>query len=585
MARSVLAAAGMAALLAAACAPAALAANPTFSPNTSAGQQQAASEAAATAATADVWVASSVSVTSDSYMRLDPAGDGVPYFIQYASSTGYTLVGADGVALGEPHGYIDDIFTSEATGAPYFCVQEEEGLNKQALMDSSGQVVSDYAYDDFTSFGGRWVAAIALVNAQEGAEYDYTSSYGHLVIDHVDLYLDGSLSATLDRASYRSAVAVDDYLVVSSRDQGVCNVYGADGAVNQIPTSYWSADDEYYSADDGTLRFVNGAQVGTADCPLTYDDVTNPYLVGADGVSIYDIYGTQVAVMGFQVNELKPFVGDYAVVWGKDSAGELKYGVLDRDWNLVVPLEYDRIGADYSYAAFKQGYCYVEQGDKFGYLRADGSVAVPVEYSVSTQKFQGDLFCVVAGATGYQVVSAASGLLDAVYSDVYTACNGTYSPLLQAADANGLWGIVDWRGNTLVDFAFEYSFYTTPDEQGSLILVESGDNAYQILSVGNSISASYDDQVDDLMPAEGEMPAVADGEGEGTAPADAAAAGEASAPAEGEAAASDTSGPADAAAAGTAADAGEAAQGDSAGSAVSAAASLLGMAASALSGK
>ncbi len=585
MARSVLAAAGMAALLAAACTGTALAANPTFSPNSSAGQQAAASDAAASASAADVWVASSVEVSSDSYMDLDFANEDVPYFIQ-SSSAGYMLIGSDGAALGEAHGYIGEIFTSEMTSAPYFCVQDEEGLNKQAIMDASGQVVSDYAYADFSSSGEHWVCAIAVAVAQEGAEYDYTSGDSKLVIDHVDLFHDGTFVATLDRASYGSPVAVDDYLVVPDLDHKTCTVYSAgQGAVNQIPKGFWSADDEYYSADDGTLRFISGAQVGTADCALTYDDVTNPYLVGADGVSIYDIYGTQVVTLGFQVNELNAFMGDYAVVWGKDASGNLKYGVLDRDWNLVVALEYDRIGANYSNVAFEQGYCYVEQGDKFGFLRADGSVAVPVEYSVATQKFQGDLFCVIAGATGYQVVSAASGLLDAVYSDVYTAHNGSGSPLLQAADANGLWGLVDWRGSTLIDFAFEYSFYMTPDATGSLVLLNSGNNAYQILSIANSISVSYDDQIDDLMPAEGEMPAVADGQ-------DAAAAAEEPA-AEAEPAASGaaaTEAPAAEADFVTPAPAGDtdsadASQAGSASSAVSAAASLLGMAASALSGK
>ncbi len=578
MARSALVAAGMAALLAATCTATAFAANPTFSPSSSAGQQQAASESAAASASeeapagADVWVESSVSVTSDSYMRLDFIADGVPYFVQ-SSSQGYVLLDAQGQAVSDAYGYISEIFTSEESGVPYVSVCNESGLNKEALMSTSGQVLSDYAYSDFAGYGGRWVAAIAVAVAQDGAEYDYRSSDGHLVIDHVDLYFDGSLAATLDRATYRSAVAVDDYLVVFSREQGVCNVYGADGAVNQIPTSYWSASDEYYSADDGTLRFVNGVQVGTADCALTYDDVTNPYLVGSDGVSIYDIYGAQVATLGFQVNTLKPFVGDYAVVRGRDSSGNLKYGVLDRNWNLVVPLEYDCVGADYSYTAFKQGYCYVEKDGKFGYLKADGSVAVPVEYSVNTQESQGDLYCVVSGAAGYQVVSAAAGLLDTVYSEVYPTYNGTFTPVLRAADENGLWGLVDYRGNVLVDFAFEGSYYVTPDLDGTLALVKAGDG-YQILHIANSVAPSYDEQIDDQMPAEGEMPAVADGE-----------AAEAAAPAEGE---TGEAAPADAQASGeTAASAeGDAqAQEGSSGGTVSAAASLLNMAASALSGK
>lgn len=537
--RTTIAAAGMAALLAIACTGAALA-NPQFSASSSAGQQVAAADAVSASASAagaaagtaadtastsssDVWVDDAIDLSSDSFSNWSFIEETMPYFSQ-STGNGSFLLDASGNVLAGPYPYLSYTDGAGLDYFPFFVVQNEGGLNMEACLDASGTQITDFAYSDFLAVDEHWLCAIAVTQAAEGAEYDYTSSDGNLVVERMDIFHDGAQVASVDRASYGGAQVVDGYLLLQDRDQDVCTVYAPTGeVVNQIATRIWLRGDEYYTDADGVLRFVSGAQVGMADCELTYDDVTNPYLVGTEGNVIYDIYGTAVATLDFQVLDLNPFVGGYAVVYGRTITGDAAYGVLDQDWNLVVPLEYEAVGADYSKTAFTNGYCYVEKDGKFGYLVADGSVAVPLEYSVGAQKYQGDLFCVIQGATGLQVVSAADGLEDAVYSDVYTAYNGTYSPVLQAADANGLWGLVDYHGNVLVDFAFEYSYQVTPNADGTLALVQVGNNAAQIVHIANSLGGTSADSVaDGIDEAMGVTPEPAVSEG------DAADAGEAS---------------------------------------------------------
>ena len=44
-----------------------------------------------------------------------------------------------------------------------------------------------------------------------------------------------------------------------------------------------------------------------------------------------------------------------------------------------------------------------------------------------------------------------------------------------AQNAEGLWGLVDWHGNVLLDFTFDSSYYITISADGAALLVEGED--------------------------------------------------------------------------------------------------------------
>lgn len=517
--RKTLATAGMLAIVSLAFSGTALAVNPTFAPAPEAASATA--DQTASAQASDVQVLDSVTLESDSYAQWGFIDNDLNYLKQ-SSGDGYYLLDAQGATLAGPMGYLGYINGAGADNIyPFFQAQDVEGLNASYALDAAGAVITDAAYAEFTSVDGHWLCGLVLAQAAEGAEYDYTSGDGNLVIDHVDIFYDGVQVASVGRDQYGPNLqVVDGYLLIQDRNEDVCRVYAPTGeVVNEISTSVWLSGDEYYTDEAGMLRFVSGAQVGTPDCTLTYDDVTNPYLIGADGVTVYDIYGSAVATLDFQVTKIGQFVDGYAAIKGATASGEYLWGVVDSNWNLVVPLEYDQVGARYTDVAFSQGYCYVERNGMFGYLAKDGSVAVPLDYAVSAQKYQGDLYSIVASATGgYQIVSAADGLEPTVYSDVYTAYTGTFSPLAQVADANGLWGVVDYHGNEVVACAYEYSHQASTSADGTLILLQdpAGGNRVTLVHVGNALASAADAGVSDLMlePEEGGPVADAPAAGE-----------------------------------------------------------------------
>ena len=222
---------------------------------------------------------------------------------------------------------------------------------------------------------------------------------------------------------------------------------------------------------------ISGQPAFTAECTLTEDSVEQAFDIAKDQVSVVDLQGNVVATMPFVTYELDAFQNGYAVVEGRDMNGNWKYGVVNRNFELVVPLMYDEIGSWSDDICFMNGYVRVESNGKFGYVNEAGEEVVPVTYSDAACKNAGDLISVMQDLDGnYRLVTATKGMLDAVYTDCYYYATGYYSPVVVVADESGMYGVVDYNGNTILPCQYD-KYDIDLSEDGSMIVVEGDDGA------------------------------------------------------------------------------------------------------------
>ena len=77
----------------------------------------------------------------------------------------------------------------------------------------------------------------------------------------------------------------------------------------------------------------------------------------------------------FEYDNIGKF-GSHGIAWAlvqKDN----KFGFIDAQGKLIVPVEYDNIG---KFGSHGIAWALVQKGEKFGFIDAQGKLVVPVEY-------------------------------------------------------------------------------------------------------------------------------------------------------------------------------------------------------------
>lgn len=441
-------------------------------------------------------VQATASSTFSGYMTLTPDDDA--YYSSWSvvgdqcrilqTSGGDTLLAPDGTVLSETYGAINSL-TSASTDYPYpyLYATNDGSVGTRALIDINGNLLSDFVYGDFFAASDKWVVAVAVEPTDdESAPYsDWNGNY--YAISSVDIFYQGTKIGSLPAEDYSgsfTAEAFNDYLVLQTTTPGVSKCIDPQMNINEVlgydatTTGYRSHGEEYYMNADGIMVHISGAPVFTPECTLDPESVVCPYGLRGDGLAVLDLTGTEVVQLPFSATEFTGFVDGYGVIEGYGADGGWYSGVVNENFELVVPLEFDTVGDwDDPYTAVVNGYTRVVKDGQIGYYKTDGTVSVPVQYAESATVLSRGLFSLLQDIDGtYHLLSAEKGMLDAAYSECVGYEGGYASPLVVVRDAqSGLWGVVNYNGEVVVPFEYAESWYLSMPEDGSFVLAENGE--------------------------------------------------------------------------------------------------------------
>ena len=131
-------------------------------------------------------------------------------------------------------------------------------------------------------------------------------------------------------------------------------------------------------------------------------------------------------------------------------------GVADKNGELIVPIEYDRIIPDGRFESL--GYFLVEKDGKAGYIRKDGQVTVPPDtygYGNDEEDDDGTSERIVSEEQLGFIYREADGSYTLVAADGTITAGFTEEPqrieicLWKISDDNGGESLIDWHGNVV----------------------------------------------------------------------------------------------------------------------------------------
>ena len=411
------------------------------------------------------------------YYSWYPAGDRRAIQSCYwGDNEGYTLLNEKGEKLNEtPYYYMQEL-GGDAGDSNFYYVSQEDTLNGFALMDQDGNLLTEFKYGALSSLSDDWKIGYVGVVSEDPEPDFYSNSSEPCKISEADVYYRGELVGTLTRneiANTYSNRAFGAYLITSGPTEGEFFCFDKD--LNLINTlhSYaydggvWSGE-EYYTEDYVNYIHVSGVPAFTPECPLMAEDVEMPYHVGQDEKSIVDLQGNTVAELPFSIYNLQKGLNDTYLFNGGENYDE---GVLDGNFQVLAEPEYSSIGDWWSGYSLVNGYVRLEKNNQFAYLREDGELTVPFQYSSNNTVFKGSLFSIITDLDGsYRMVSATKGLLDVKFADAQVySCDYT-SPVLIVGNEEGFWGLVDYNGNMIIPFEYPDSYNLSIDTSGSLVI-------------------------------------------------------------------------------------------------------------------
>ena len=332
-----------------------------------------------------------------------------------------------------------------SAGNGVFEVKSNDGVNSCGVIDSNGVEVVPLQYGKTIVLNARWQIGAYLVEATAD-DFDY-QLYDKTCYqaERYDIYYRGALVGTLARADYDSAEAYGDYLYVKSRD-GRLTFYNKDLVPSGYQSEYFSG--EYDISYDGgrALYWHKGSnqRAFVKGCTLTEDEVETSFALSDD--SYYDLQGNLLFTLADPDWAIPDYQGEYARVFGDG-----KYGLIDKQGNVIVPCEYDSIDCDDAYLG--AGYQMAVKDGKVGFFDANGKETCPFTYSAANAfTTTSSPFAALRDPSGSIIVlSGAVGELPERYSDIQLP-NDNACPVFVAQNADGQVGVIDLKGNALIPF-------------------------------------------------------------------------------------------------------------------------------------
>jgi hypothetical protein len=193
-----------------------------------------------------------------------------------------------------------------------------------------------------------------------------------------------------------------------------------------------------------------------------------------DRVFFIDKAGERLSELSF--DDAYSFKDGFALV-EKDAL----YGIINRLGEVIVPIEYEDLGE------FSDGFFYVSNGSYYGYFRENGQLAINFQYDNATNFVNGRAVVSIEGSLGlinergemvsdfrYDWIEPFNedrrpsrmrigdryGLIDQignVVCDTIYDRLGSFSNGLLLAARDEVYGFLDLRGDTIIDFKYSFS--------------------------------------------------------------------------------------------------------------------------------
>lgn len=125
-----------------------------------------------------------------------------------------------------------------------------------------------------------------------------------------------------------------------------------------------------------------------------------------------------------------------------------KSGFIDRNGDIVIPCEYDRVSA----GGFDEGLCGVEKDGHWGYIDRKGQIVIPMEFSNAGRFSDGYAQACKNDKYGY-IDKEGNAVVPFEYDGASSFQNGKVTVAV-----NGKYGIIDLTGVVVVPFEYDYIY-------------------------------------------------------------------------------------------------------------------------------
>lgn len=416
--------------------------------------------------------------------------------VRFYDESGYRLIAADGTPITEP------IYLDISDLGAFFEVQSEEGLNARGVIDAAGNQVLPNCYADILLLNDRWILGVVLEDAT-AESYDYKSFSGsYYNVSSYHVYYCGTKVGELSRMDYSIGAAYGDYLYVKSRE-GAVSFYNKAMEPSGYETSTYNGEYDDLGSK-GVFHRGSGQMAFVPECTLTSEEVDcDRYLKNG---MLLDLQGNVVAYVNAQrarFNEDPRYGLTY---------NDGKYGLVDRDGNVLLPCEYEYIAA-YREQYFAGGYQVLVKDGKVSYADAQGNITADFVYSESVLERTSSPFSTIRDLDGSVIVlSGAVGALGEHFAEV--ANNTASAPLILVANDANQTSVLDLEGHALLENLDRDPMYFDVSCDGTVLLMSEGSRTYTVYTFDQSAPVAEEpviEQPETVEPAgaENAQPAMA----------------------------------------------------------------------------
>lgn len=154
-----------------------------------------------------------------------------------------------------------------------------------------------------------------------------------------------------------------------------------------------------------------------------------------------------------------------------------KWGFCDQHLNIKIPLNFDVV------SFFHEGIALIREGDKYGYIKKDGSILVKPQFDFATPFVNGYAFVILE--KGEVLFSLIDSKGDLVARKVFNQETSVNNNLVRDKDSNGLWGFRSIQGN----FTIPPKYQVADDfSEGYALVSQDADHYTFIDTLGKKIT-------------------------------------------------------------------------------------------------
>lgn len=384
---------------------------------------------------------------------------------------------------GEPCTDVGYTFLEELDYGFYAASTAIAGVDITGIIDVNGNQIAPNQYISVNVISARWgIGAYSMPATEDDYVFDVRNAdgsynyYGVASIDVIDLTT-GTVVGNLPYDKCYGGQAHYDHLLLQDVDG---NVTLYDSTLTPVDYELTSVYASLYESMDGNIVFKPTGEIVLSG----YDGASLDEAAGQDVLIVrkYDEdYNTTWGIVDMAGNLLTPMGNQSYLPYYRDSSVLITYegdfyGLYDIATGAqLVPNIYDDINTSYNSASkfVNNGYICVEKDDMLGFVDTNGNVTCEIRHPVDNYDLYG---CVIAyeNEDGTTTLVAADGVVTTVPYELSGSRSGGSGLLLVAEDANGMCGVIDWHGNTMLPFEHEWGLTITGDSNAVIAYGENG---------------------------------------------------------------------------------------------------------------